>query len=244
MKNSRKGFSLVGLLVVTSIIMSVSVMAQSPDPNNYLYNGTLKLDVGGTFDTANGTLKIGGTKITATAVQINSIQTQVATNATTDATCSNLTVAGAATIAETLGVTGATTLGSTLNVAGAAVITGAVTQVGAATLKSTLNVAGAATITGTVAAVNAATVGGTLGVTGNTTLTGTLTTTGAVTQVGAATLKGTLNVAGASTFTGAVTQVATPVYAMVTVATSAAAASQGLTVTVNGTNYVIDLKLP
>ena len=238
MKNSRKGFSLVGLLVVMSVIMSVSVMAQSPDPNNYLYNGTLKLDVGGTFDTANGTLKIGGTKITATAVQINSIQTQVATNATTDATCSNLTAAGAATVTETLGVTGATTLGSTLNVAGAAVITGAVTQVGAATLKSTLNVAGASVMTGAVTHVGASILQSTLNVVGASTF------TGAVTQVAASTLKSTLNVAGASTFTGAVTQVATPVYAMVTVATSAAAASQGLAVTVNGTNYVIDLKLP
>jgi hypothetical protein len=52
---------------------------------------------------------------------------------------------------------------------------------------------------------------------------------------------GTLNVAGASTFTGAVTQVATPVFRQATTTAPTNVAAYGLTVTVDGTNYVLGL---
>ena len=90
-----------------------------------------------------------------------------------------------------------------------------------------------------------ATVGTTLAVTGATALNGGLTMDTSKFVVadtsGNTTIGGTLNVAGASVFTGAVTQVATPVWAHAATSAPTNSASQGLVVTVNGTNYVLAL---
>jgi hypothetical protein len=75
----------------------------------------------------------------------------------------------------------------------------------------------------------------------NVSVPGALGVTGASTLTGNIPAGGTLNVAGASTFTGAVTQVATPVFAQAAVTAPTNAISQGLAITVNGTNYVVAL---
>jgi fibronectin-binding autotransporter adhesin len=82
-----------------------------------------------------------------------------------------------ATVAGTLGVTGATTLSSTLGVTGAT------------TLSSTLGVTGATTLSSTLGVTGATTLSSTLGVTGATTLSSTLGVTGAIT--GSSTLQAT-----------------------------------------------------
>ena len=80
-----------------------------------------------------------------------------------------------------------------------------------------------------------------LTVSGNGSVGGTLAVTGASTLTGALTAKSTVNVASTLVVTGAVTQVATPVFAHVTAAAPTNAISQGMTITVNGTNYVVAL---
>lgn len=65
---------LVGIMVVVAALLALvhPVMALN-DANDYTFNGTLRLDKGGTLDTGKGTLKIDGTTVTKTAAELNTV---------------------------------------------------------------------------------------------------------------------------------------------------------------------------
>ena len=97
---------------------------------------------------------------------------------------------------------------------------------------------------GDVVVTGKVTIGETLAVTGATTLTGAQTLTGNTTLNGTLTMltnKFTVSAAGAVVAAGALTSGATPVWTQAAVAAPTGTASQGFTITVNGTNYVIAL---
>jgi len=118
------GFSLVQLLVVVTIVSMLSVLCQAEEvthPMVFRDRVSFRGSTGPDFDSAN-IFSIGGTKVTVDAATINSIAAQVSTNATTDATCSNLVAKGNVNITGTLTVTGAVTQVATPVFASAGVI--------------------------------------------------------------------------------------------------------------------------
>lgn len=67
----------IGLLVIVSML---SIKAEAlQDASDYLFNGIHVYDVGGVLD-VKGTLKIGGTTVTATAAQLNAAASGTVTN--------------------------------------------------------------------------------------------------------------------------------------------------------------------
>ena len=124
---------------------------------------------------------------------------------------SNITGAG------TLGISGATALGSTLNLTGAAVFASTLGLSGAATLGSTFNLSGAATLASTfgvsgassfgstVSAASAVTFASTLGVSGAATVAGNLHVSGNINLAGVANIASTLGVSGNVTIGGSIT---------------------------------------
>ena len=92
---SKYGRLFAGLLVIVAVFtFSLPSMAIN-DPNDYTFKGTHEYDSGSQLKVG-GTWYVGGTKITASANDINNSASMLATNATQDATCSNLNVTGIA----------------------------------------------------------------------------------------------------------------------------------------------------
>ena len=167
--------------------------------------------------TVNGTVTVTGSTKLQSSLDVTGAAIIESTLAVTGAT----TLAGPSQINNSLGVTGAATLGSvtvsgasqmnsTLGVNGAATVGGTMTVAGATQVNNILGVTGSATIGGAVMITGATQVNNTLGVQGNSTLAGELNVNGiaqlnnAVNVIGSTTLFGTLGVNGASTFDNAV----------------------------------------
>lgn len=115
-----------------------------------------------------------------------------------------LSVSGATSLGSTLSVSGNTTLGGTLTVSAGVVLGSTLIGLGAARFDGTLSVSGATTLNALTVS-GAATLASTLSVSGAATFKGAVSIAGAVTMAGALTVSGAATLAGTITVSGAAT---------------------------------------
>jgi hypothetical protein len=198
----KVGSATVNTVITGSAITTTATVASG----NTTVTGFVNASSYGTFGgTVNATALNIGANVNLTSGRINVGNSTVNTFITSTAieTDGTLTVLGAATLSNTLSVTGLMTMSSanltsSLNVVGAATVNGAflvnntasvgnTTISGTANVTSSINVVGAATVNGALTVNNTAAVG-------NTTITGFANVSSTLNVVGAATVNGALTV--------------------------------------------------